>query len=122
MEIFARLMAILLVGALPALCISLAKTTAKVVGKNADNVVVSKVGRELTEPAPKTGQIFKLRLSRNPKYNGVHGLIERAVIRTADRAFRNEKCENGRQVETSSEQCDPRDQPTKARDLKGKAH
>ena len=44
MEIFARLMAILLVGALPALCISLAKTTAKVVGKTADSVVVSKVG------------------------------------------------------------------------------
>ena len=44
MEIFARFVAILLVGALPALCISLAKTTAKVVGKTADSVVVSKVG------------------------------------------------------------------------------
>jgi len=44
MEIFARFVAILLVGALPALCISLAKTTAKVAGKTADSVVVSKVG------------------------------------------------------------------------------
>ena len=54
-EIFARFVAIVLVGALPAFCISLAKTTVRTVGENADGVVLSKVGRELGEPVLKTG-------------------------------------------------------------------
>jgi hypothetical protein len=71
-EIFARFVAIVLVGALPAFCINVAKTTVRTVGKNADSVVLSKAGREL-------------RLSRNPEDNDLPGLVGRAVIRTVGR-------------------------------------
>ena len=121
-EIFARFLAIVLVGALPAFCISLAKTTVRTVGKNADGVVLSKGGRELGEPVLKTGQKFGLRLSRNPEDNDFPGLVGRAVIRTVGRASRSENCEDDRQGETSSEQCNQREQPTKVPDVNGKAH
>jgi len=113
-EIFTRFLAIVL-GALPAFCISLAKTTVRTVGKNADGVVLSKAGREQGEPVLKTGQKLELRLSRNPEDNDLPGLVGRAVIRTVGRASRNENCEDDRQGETSSQQCDRRDQPTPPR-------
>jgi hypothetical protein len=108
-EIFARFVAIVLVGALPAFCINVAKTTVRTVGKNADSVVLSKAGREL-------------RLSRNPEDNDLPGLVGRAVIKTVGRASRKENCEDDRQGEAGSEQCDQRDQPTKVRDVTGKAY
>jgi hypothetical protein len=121
-EIFARFVAIVLVGALPAFCISLAKTTVRAVGKNADGVVLSKAGRELGEAVLKAGQKLELRLSRNPEDNDLPGLVGRAVIRTVGRVSRKENCEDDRQGEASSEQCDRRDQLTKVRDVIGKAH
>ena len=63
-EIFTRFVAIVLVGALPAFCINVAKTTVRTVGKNADGVILSKAGREQGEPVLKTGQKLELRLSR----------------------------------------------------------
>ena len=108
-EIFARFVAIVLVGALPAFCINVAKTTVRTVGENADGVILSKAGREL-------------RLSRNPEDNDLPGLVGRAVIRTVGRASWNENCEDDRQGEAGSQQCDRRDQPTKVRDVTGKAH
>ena len=121
-EIFTKFVAIVLVGALPAFCINVAKTTVRTVGKNADGVILSKAGREQGEPVLKTGQNLKLRLSRNPEDNDLPGLVGRAVIRTVGRASRNENCEDDRQGEASSQQCDRRDQPTKVRDVTGKAH
>ena len=121
-EIFTKFVAIVLVGALPTFCISLTKTTVRAVGKNADGVVLSKAGRELGEPVLKTGQNLELRLSRNPEDNDLPGLVGRAVIKTVGRASRKENCEDDRQGEASSEQCDRRDQPIKVRDVTGKAH
>ena len=118
-NVFARFVAIFMMGALSVLCVGLTKMIGRVVTRSADGIVSSRISRDLAKPALDVDQRFELRLNPASDDDAVESVVERAVIRAGERMARSRACEKNGQSEFQSDRCDRSGRPVEYLEFSG---